>query len=320
MDIDIKSGMDKFLAKKKQTRAVNTNHCSALGELCLRKLFYSRTEYDKAKPVGDYLAGIYKTGKLLEPVIKHIAQSVGMESVPQWRVIAEQTAVNDKLFRSYNISGTKDGFLQTRKDGFDWETVGVVDYKTMSDNVFKSINDFDDLKRYPWTKKYIAQGNLYALADNVEGCMLVCINKQNLGQMKLIWIPLDMEYCERLLSKAEAVNKAVDTKIPPEKINEPDVCDACTFKSICCPEYTATGGLEILNNGELVDILDELDELDDTRKHINNLAKRRDALLEKGKNVVIGDYVISWKLSQTHYKAKPASVTEAWRKTIKKGK
>ncbi len=315
VQINYQIGIDKYLADEKTPWTITSNHCSALGDPCLRRLFYMRTEYDKAKPIGDYLAGIFKTGNLLEPIIHQITDFVGMNSEPQWRVIAGQTPLKDKLFKKYNIGGTKDGFLQTKGNG-QWRTMCVADYKTMSDNVYNAVDTVEDLQKFTWTRKYIAQGNLYALADNMEGCMLICINKQNLGQMKMIFIPLDMAYCDELLAKADEVNLHVHANEPPERLNEPEACEGCWYKSICCPEYTNSEGIGAVNNAELVEVLDGLRSMADEKKEISKLEKRRDALLECGKSIVVGNYVVTWKKGLTTYKAQEAHQVERWRKKI----
>ncbi len=296
MEIEVRSGIDKILDKKKMPRPISTNHCSSLDDPCLRRLYYRRIAWDKATPVDTGLAGIWATGAKLEPVIENIIQDVGMSCDVRWRIIAKQTTTKDNLLDEYLITGSIDGLFQLEIDGI-WVTLGVVDIKTMSMHIYPNINCYADLDKYPWTKKYRGQLQLYSLAHNYEWCFILCVNKQNLYDIKVIAFPVDMEYCEGLLQKADAVNDAVDTKTPPPAINHPDECEGCQFAALCCPEYSTGGNISIEANDELEGILTTLDTLDETRLEINRLGKRRDFLLIKGKDVILGDHCVTWKQS-----------------------
>lgn len=303
--IDVQSGINHILDKKKKPRPISSNHCSSLDDPCLRRLYYRRTAWEKATPVDTGLAGIWATGNKLEPVIETIIQEVGMASTPRWRIIAKQVETRDTLLDEHNITGTIDGLLQVEIDEV-WTTLGVIDIKTMSPNVFPNINCYADLQRYSWTRKYPGQLQLYSLAHNYEHCFILFVNKQNLYNMKLIDFPVDMEYCDNLLNKARAVNLAVKTETAPDQINHPDQCTDCQFAALCCPSYSTGGAISIEVCEELETVLDKLDEFDDTRKDIKDLEKRRDFLLVKGRDIVIGRHIVTWK----------QAINGTWRKKI----
>lgn len=303
--IDVKSGIDHILDKKKMPRPVSSNHCSSLDDPCLRRLYYRRTAWEKATPVDTGLAGIWATGNKLEPVIETIIQEVGMASTPRWRIIAKQVETRDTLLDEHNITGTIDGLLQAEIEDV-WTTLGVVDIKTMSPHIYPNINCYADLDRYSWTRRYKGQLQLYSLAHNYEHCFILCVCKQNLYDLKLIDFPVDMEYCDKLLAKAKTVNLAVKAETPPDQINHPDQCEDCQFAALCCPSYSTGGNISIEVHEELEEVLDKLDTFDETRKEINELEKRRDFLLVKGKNIIIGRHIITWKQSKN----------SAWRKKI----
>ena len=322
--IDIQSGIKAVLAPKKRRYPCHVNRISQLDDPCLRRLYYYRAAWDNATDIDDGLAGVFETGNTLEPVIERIVSEVGMASNPPWRIVGSQTPTNDALLKEYQISGTIDGFLQVLDipDSAEyaaamdhapvWETKGVVDIKTMSQNIYPRINSYDDLGRFIWTRKYRGQLMLYALAHNVEECFLLFVNKGNLYDMKFVEFPVDMGYCDTLLAKAKIVNVSIETDVPPHGVDDPDVCPRCQFYAYCAPNLKMKGNLKIVDNADLEVVLDRLEELRAAGKEISDLEAERDAMLVKGQNMACGKYIIVWK--EIIVRNKPQ-----WRKKIVKG-
>lgn len=314
-DLNIQSGIAAVLHGRKRKYPCHVNRISALDEPCLRRLYYLRHDWDKASDTPDGLQGVFETGTVLESVIQRIVSEVGEASSPRWRIVGSQMPTNDALLVKYQIAGTIDGFLQMEWDG-RWVTVGVVDIKTMSANIYPTIHGYADLARYPWTRKYRGQIMLYALAHNQEQCHLLLVNKQNLYEMKLVSFPLDLSYCEALLAKAEAVNAALADNTPPPGVNDPDECPRCPFYSFCAPDLATGGDLQIVDNAELEAVLDRLDMLAAVGREMAELEKVRDALLVKGQDVACGTWLVTWKRHEIHYQAQPARQAEQWRKKV----
>lgn len=313
--IDVRASMSAMLSGKRKRMPQHVNRISSLDDPCLRKLYYQRHDYDKATDTDDSLLGVFETGNVLEPVIERIVSEAGSMADPRWRIVGAQTPTNDALLKEHQISGTIDGFLQVFSDG-QWVTLGVVDIKTMSQNVFGQINTYADLSRYAWTKRYRGQVMLYALAHNLEWCYLLLVNKQNLFDQKLIPFPVDMEYCDGLLAKAKTVNAAIKDDTPPAGINDPDICPKCPFYSFCAPDLTTGADILISDNADLEAVLERLAELEPTAKEYNDLEDERDRLLVKGQNVACGRFLVTWKKTQTTYKPQEGRVVDVWRKKI----
>jgi hypothetical protein len=239
-----------------------------------------------------------------------------MAASPRWRIVGSQTPTSDALLKQYQISGSIDGFLQVETAPGVWLTLGVVDIKTMSGNIYPRVETYDDLARYPWTRKYRGQVMLYALAHNVERCFLLLVNKQNLYQMRLLEFPLDMAYCEALLCKAKTINDALEAGTPPEGIDDPDICPKCQFYSFCAPDITTGGNLEVSDNEELETVLERLDELSPTAQEYSELEDLRDKLLVKGQDVACGRFLVTWKKLTINRKASEARTETQWRKKI----
>jgi hypothetical protein len=314
---DVKASVAAVLRDRKKRFPLHVNRISALDDPCLRRLYYMRHDWDKASESEDGLQGLFETGKLMEPVIERIVSEVGLAGEIRWRIVGSQMPTNDTLLAKYQISGTIDGLLQVYV-GEQWATLGVVDIKTMSPNVYARIETADDLTRYPWTAKYRGQVMLYSLAHNLGKCFLLLVNKSNLYDMKLIAFDVDMDYCESLLQKAEAVNKAIVANEAPEGMNDTQECPKCQFFAFCHPPISSGKGVTIADSDELGAVLDRLEQLAPVAKEIGELEGERDALLPKGVNVVCGSWLVTWKKSEIRKKAQAASVTEQWRKKIVK--
>jgi len=318
---NIQSGIDTVLSAKDKRYPCHVNRISQLDDPCLRRLYYYRHDWDKAKPTELSLQGIYETGNILEPVISRIISETGEATSPKWRIVGTQTTTNDSLLKEHQISGTIDGFLQIRNEGEQWQTIGVVDIKTVNPNIYQTLTDYQSLGRYFWTKKWRGQLMLYSLAHNLGRCFLLLVNKTNLYDMRLLDFEVDMAYCDELLAKAKAVNKAIKTDTPPPQINNANECQRCSFFAFCSPNLKSTGDLKMIENNELAVILDRLSELETAADEYADLEKQRDALLSKGQDVICGNWMVMWKKSIKHYKeqlAKAAHDQESWSKTITK--
>jgi len=291
------NGTHSILGREKKLFPCHVNRISQMGHPCLRYLYYCRTAWDKAAPTDDGLQGVFMTGTLLEPQIEKIFTDIGAACEPPLRIVGTQISTKDKLLDEYKISGTIDGFLQQR-NGNGWETLGVVDIKTSSVNIYNGLHGPESLEKYPWTRRYKAQLMLYALAHNVERCYILFVNKNNLYDMKVIEFPVDMSYAESLLQKAEKVNNAVVAKDPPAKLSEPAECTRCKFASLCCPDIDAGEGITVRESTELADALDLYDELLPFKKEFDTVDKQIKGMLTPGQSVIAGDFLITWKLTK----------------------
>ena len=305
----------KVLEPKLKPWPNHTNRISGIDDPCTRRLFYSRTAWDKAKPRDLRFAGILESGNKLEPVIRRIVSEIGEAADVPFRIVGQDITVTDKLFKRYNITGHIDGILQFYIDD-KWVTQGVIDIKTSTPAVYRGLHTYEDLGKYSWTRKYRGQLMLYALGLNLSKCFILFVNKGNLYDMRPIEFKLDYEYAEKLLQKAEDVNLAIECEEPPEKLNDPDVCPDCDYCHICKPEYSTGGNLQISDNSELQAVLDELHGLDETKTHIAGLEKSRDHMLVKGQDLVCGGCMVLWKEITSNRKATEATTTISWRKKI----
>jgi len=312
----LNDGIASYLMPLKKKYPCHVNRISSIGHPCERFLYYKRAAWSQAPDISDGLQGIFETGHLLEPQIQVVITQVGLVSCPRWRVVGSQAPTMDALLEKYNIYGSIDGFLQVETAPNAWKTLGVLDIKTSNPNIFGNLNTFEDLARYPWTRKYVGQLSLYALGHNLEDCYILFVNKANLFDMKLIHFPLDMAYAESLLQKAERVNKAVETETPPEKINQPSECSRCDFASLCMPELQ-TGGEMVMAGEEAAEMLETMMSLEEYKKEYDRLSKRLfGGILVKGKDAIVGNYIVTWTKTIREKSVRTIEAGEIWRKKI----
>lgn len=314
----IRLDIERFLSRKARVLPHRSNWASDLADPCLRRLVYHRTVWDKQERPGPWLQGIFETGKQLERVILNNLNRIGEAADPPWELAAHAAPLNDKLLTDHQIGCAPDVFLKVCPEESRPQFLGPVDIKTSDPNVFRTINSLEDFDRRWYLRRYPAQVMTYAVAANYERGWLLVVNKSNLYEVKLIEIPLDYEYMESLLQKADTINAHVAAGTLPDQLNEPEECRRCAYAAHCCPPCATGGNLEFLDHDELEEVLCSLDELAATEKKINALKRQWEGILDefKGQDFAVGEHIIQWKKSTGISKAKPATPWTRWNKTI----
>jgi len=314
---DILGDMETFAMSQAETWPVRTNRASQIDDPCLRRLVYYRLDWEKQGSIPASLQQIFMTGNVLEPVIERIISQVGQASDPPWRIISAQTTLKDKLLGKYEISGHIDGLLQVFVENA-WFTIAVVDIKTCNPNIWGRINSYDDLIKYPWTKKYRGQLFIYALGEEQEKCCILLVNKSNLYQIKPIWFDLDYAYAEDLLQKAQVVNRFTKQGKYPPKLNQPEECGRCPFAHLCNPELAATGNLQLKADQELEEMLYRREELSEAHSEYAAVERQMKKRLVEGQDILCGDYMITWNSQQRKVQVDkvPQETKKVWVKKI----
>jgi hypothetical protein len=156
-----------------------------------------------------------------------------------------------------------------------------LDAKSMSPHIFSKlfpggsgVYEWSDisprLETFPWVRKYRAQIMIYSLLKNIDIGILFFKNKST-GQLAQVNVPLDFQYGEELLQKAELVNRHCEDSSSegPERLSgrvAVQNCEECRFRHLCLP------GLE---GGDTIVLLED--------KEVENLLDRRGALEESGR-------------------------------------
>jgi CRISPR/Cas system-associated exonuclease Cas4 (RecB family) len=193
-------------------------------------------------------------------------------------------------WKEYQITGHIDGTYV--EDG-----VAVpVEIKSMHPAIYDTVFCFDDFKKKPWTRVYMAQIVLYMLSKNIDKGIFILKNKST-GELKQLTVDLDYELGEAILKAAETINTHIANETLPDKIPDREVCKKCPFKLVCLPEINFGVELKIQDNPAFESKVDRYLSIKETQKEagdlwdeIRNYGK---ATAENGElNIICGKYKI----------------------------
>ena len=317
----------EYLKSKSEVYPHRWNWASQLGDACLRRLVYFRTDWEKQPPPEPWLQGIFETGKQLEEIITRNLNLVGDVADPKFKLIETAQPLKDEFLESNKIGGRPDRFLLVR--GSDngggplvpkRDTVlGPAEIKTMSSIQYKKITSIEAMRESRWHKKYIDQLSIYTFGTDFECGFFILINKGNLYDYRVLPLPLDLELIDQLSAKATAINAHVDAGTFPDKINDPDECLECPFAHICCPDYKSGGNFKAIDDAaDLVAVLEDVERLRPAGKEFKEAEKARDKILEpmKGQDVLASPFMIRWSKIKGVKKPTPGGPYSYFRKKI----
>lgn len=277
--------VDKIKDGKKKNIRVYPQHvvrASEVGHPCERYLVYSITHWDQKLPHGPEVEFIFEGGRAVEELAIQDLRDGGFkvyQPEPD-RAIAESKP---------RITG----HIDVRVD-FGTGTVYTGEIKGLNVFDFNSLNtiqDFHDSKK-PWIKKYPGQLMTYMYIKNEEKGFFYLKSIPRF-QPKFIWVDLDYDYMESLLTKTERVEKHVDAGTLPPGVESRTVCEYCAFKHVCLPATIAEGELEFMNNDELLELIERREQLRENKKEFDQVDREIKKALPEDKDVVVGDYLIT---------------------------
>lgn len=239
MNIDLVSHLDKMFASRASKRMARSVNASAIGHPCARCLVFDQCRIAAANPE---LQPIFALGNMHERQamidLAEALQGTGMD------VVRQQTPLPPN---PYGIGGIIDLFIEYRDGGK--RIVVPVEFKSCAPATYDKIDTLDDMKnaRQPWVRKYPAQLTIYLLLTNSPEGLFLLRNKVS-GRYKQIPVPLDYEYAETLIRKAEQVTAAVAqyraaqtdeervAALPARIPFDPQICEGCSHYQVCIPD------------------------------------------------------------------------------------
>jgi len=284
---------------KRKVFPCHTNRASQIGAECVRELVYHRTRWKDRKLPDLGLQFVFDGGQVTEAYAEQMLREAGYQVLEQQRAFQ----INEK---GENITGHLDMKIGYNGKAFPCEVKGLSGW-TWSD-----INTIEDMftHRYHYVRRYPAQLLIYMYGTNSEiGCFLL-VSKQN-WQPKVIWVKLSdhLDYVESLLQKAVIINQHVKEDTLPDFTENQELCKHCDFEHICCPPYEYEG--KVVVDAELEELLDRRATLLETKKEYDHLDKELKTFI-KGKEMVVGRWVITGKWVQKNVPAKEAYIQEYW--------
>ncbi len=197
----------KIISDKNKIHACNSLWASEAAHDCARYLVYQQCDWDRAKETEDSLLLVFHEGNIQEDQLILEIQKAGIK--------ARDLQIAIKIAEA-NISGKLD--LIAEVEGSDGVTKCIpIEIKSMSDMVYNSVNTVEDLKKYPWTRKYYGQVQIYCKNDNwfFPECYLLAKNKST-GAIKLIkdfdggnTIKFNQEYWDWMINRGKKINENV---------------------------------------------------------------------------------------------------------------
>lgn len=289
----------------------HTNRASEIGHPCERYLYFLRVDWDKRALHSPTLQSIFDIGNLYEEHAITKLKKMGFKIIEQQQFYE---------WKKYQITGHVDGKMYIE----DWMiqeappeiqpllNIGHVvpmDVKSMETHIWDRMNTVEDLLKSPkvYHQKYVGQVTVYELCQGEPIGLLLCVNKQT-GIPKEIWVPLNYEFGETLVKRAERVNAAIAAKTIPDPIPwSESICGSCAFLSHCLPEMKRQP-MEILTDPELEDQLKRLAEIKPYSQEFEKLDKTVKAKLKGHEKVLVGDFVITGKtVNRAGFAVKPTS-------------
>lgn len=278
-------------AEKIRRYPCNSNRASSIGysvpelEGCLRRGVYERTSWEQKELHDAKLQTIFDEGHIQEAAVLRDLAEAGVQ------IIEQQTPYE---WKEHQITGHVDG--KYIEDGIAYP----IEIKSMSPNIFSIINSFEDMKKKPWTRTYMAQITIYMLLQGIDKAIFFLKNKST-GELKQLTVDLDYELGEACLKTAETINGHIKAGTLPDRIKDIDKCSDCPFKLICLPDVSWGTPLQIKDDPEYEAKLTryfELENAADESKKLYEIIRERAAASadEKGNlNILVGKYTITGK-------------------------
>lgn len=197
----------KIISDRSKNYACNSVWASECGHDCSRYLVYQQCDWDKAKPVDENLIFVFNEGNIQEDQLLLELQKAGVK--------IKDLQIHISIAEA-NITGKLDCVVM-EEDNKGTLAYLPCEIKSMSPNVYSSVNTVDDFKKYSWTRKYYAQIQCYLKNDSgfyPYGYFLA--KNKSTGEIKIIkdfdgsnTIKFNEPYWNELVKRAKGVNRAV---------------------------------------------------------------------------------------------------------------
>lgn len=256
--------------------------CSSIGHPCSRYVYLCITNFEDRTPPDVGLQAIFGLGNTLETHVIEKIKEAGFE-------VITPTSHSFRI-EPQNITGREDLRIKDPETG----ELYPVEVKSISPFEFDKLNCFADFvnSKKPFIRAYAAQIQLYLYKFAKPFGFFALINKLT-GQIKFIKIELDYEYCEKVLQKAEYINKCLADKTPPESCEEIALCENCDLQHICGQVKRIPADIEL--DDELENLINRKNELATAKKEYEAVDKEIKARVGEREKVITSSYLIERK-------------------------
>lgn len=262
--------MNNKIKENKQSKIklypCNNLRASNVGHPCERYLYLSIKNWEDKKLHTETTQCIFDLGNQIEEYVIQTLKDAGFEvitpTVRAWKV--------EKPL----ITGRED--LRIKLEDGQFYPVEVKGLAPQEWDKLNSVQDFLNSKRY-YVRGYPAQLYIYMYQFGKEKGYFALCNKLT-GEIKLIEVPFDYEYAEKILQKAERIYKCLEKNELPPSCDDISVCEYCDLAHVC------TANIKRVETD--VDTTGELDELIDKKQELAPAYREYSEINDKIKKVV----------------------------------
>lgn len=113
------------------------------------------------------------------------------------------------------------------------------------------------------------------------------------GETKFIEVPIDYEYGEQLLQKAERIYAALAANEAPDACDDISACENCSLAHICGQCRRVPADVEL--DDELDALIDRKQQLAEAKKEYEAVDKEIKARIGEREKVITGHYLVTRK-------------------------
>lgn len=280
---EINGRLFKAKADKIKVYPARNLRASSIGHPCERYLYLSIKHWEEVKPHDVGLQNIFDLGNTLEEHTINNIKEAGFEIITPTQ-------------RSWQVD-VKGGVITGREDIRIKDEKGEllpVEIKGISPFEFDKLNSVDDFlkSKKTWIQGYPAQLFIYMLKFGKEKGFFALTNKLT-GETKFIEVPLDYDYGEKILSKAERIYKHLAENDPPPACDDIAYCENCPLAHICGECRRTPTDIDI--DDELDELINRKQALAEAKKEYDEVDKQIKAKIGEREKIITGQYLIERK-------------------------
>lgn len=251
---------------------------SSLGYKCERRSVYARTKPEQKEPTSEELASIFEEGNLHQADVRKELIEIGHE------VLEVELPLRDDALE---IGARLDGKLAI-SDEHRAERIPL-EIKSCTGpppETAEKMRDHDGIYY-----RYYCQMQSYLFLDSTPFGVFIFKDKIT-GLWFAVVVPLDFEFAEELLKRAERIRDHIKAGTLPDRLEDRSECGSCPFRdSICNPSDADADAMLLSKDEKLLEQIKRREEIQETAKEFEKLDKaiKERFKLTKGDRFVVGD-------------------------------
>lgn len=279
--------MNNKIKENKQSKIklypCNNLRASNVGHPCERYLYLSIKNWEDKRLYNETTQCIFDLGNKIEEYVIQTLKDAGFEvitpTVRAWKV--------EKPL----ITGRED--LRIKLEDGQFYPVEVKGLSPQEWDKLNSVQDFLNSKKY-YVRAYPAQLYIYMYQFGKEKGYFALCNKLT-GEIKLIEVPFDYEYAEKILQKAERIYKCLQKNELPSSCDDISVCEYCDLAHVCTANIKRVE-TDVDTTGELDELIDKKQELAPAYREYSEINDKIKKVVGEREKVLSNKYIFERKV------------------------